>query len=64
MKDKRLIWIQKLRVPNTPDFYIAKTRPGGDCGSDHELLIAKFRLIRRKLSDLNFFVYEKRVNYI
>ena len=22
----------------------AKTRPGGDCGSDHELLIAKFRL--------------------
>ena len=21
MKDKRLIWIQKLRVPNTPDFY-------------------------------------------
>ena len=23
---------------------IAKTRPGADCGSDHELLIAKFRL--------------------
>ena len=23
----------------------AKTRPGVDCGSDHELLIAKFRLI-------------------
>ena len=22
----------------------AKTRPGGDCGSDHELFIAKFRL--------------------
>ena len=22
----------------------AKTRPGIDCGSDHELLIAKFRL--------------------
>ena len=22
----------------------AKTRPGSDCGSDHELLIAKFRL--------------------
>ena len=21
----------------------AKTRPGADCGSDHELLIAKFR---------------------
>ena len=23
---------------------VAKTRPGADCGSDHELLIAKFRL--------------------
>ena len=26
----------------------AKTRPGADCGSDHELLIAKFRLIWKK----------------
>ena len=25
----------------------AKTRPGADCGSDHELLIAKFRLTLR-----------------
>ena len=24
-----------------------KTRPGADCGSDHELLIAKFRLIEK-----------------
>ena len=23
---------------------LAKTRPGADCGSDHELLIAKFRI--------------------
>ena len=23
-------------------------RPGADCGSDHELLIAKFRLILKK----------------
>ena len=23
---------------------LAKTRPGADCGSDHELLITKFRL--------------------
>ena len=26
-----------------------KTRPGADCGSDHELLIAKFRLKLKKL---------------
>ena len=26
----------------------AKTRPGADCGSDHELLIAKFRLKQKK----------------
>ena len=27
----------------------AKTRPGADCGSDHELLIAKFRLKWKKV---------------
>ena len=27
----------------------AKTRPAADCGSDHELLIAKFRLKLKKL---------------
>ena len=27
----------------------AKTRPGTDCGSDHELLIAKFRLTLKKV---------------
>ena len=26
-----------------------KTRPGADCGSDHELLIAKFRLELKKV---------------
>ena len=29
--------------------YTAKTRPGADCDSDHELLIAKFRLILKKV---------------
>ena len=27
----------------------AKTRPGADCGSDHELLIAKFRFTFKKV---------------
>ena len=27
----------------------AKTRPGADCGTDHELLIAKFRLKLNKV---------------
>ena len=27
----------------------AKTRPGADCGSDHELLIAKFRFTLKKV---------------
>jgi len=29
----------------------AKTRPGADCGSDHELLIAKFRLKLEKAGE-------------
>ena len=28
---------------------LANTRPGADCGSDHELLIAKFRLKLKKV---------------
>ena len=27
----------------------AKTRPGADCGTDHELLLAKFRLKLKKV---------------
>ena len=30
-------------------YAVSKTRPGADCGSDHELLIAKFRLKLKKL---------------
>ena len=44
----------------------AKTRPGADCGSDHELLIAKFRLTLKKVGkttrpfryDLNHIPYD------
>ena len=47
----------------------AKTRPGADCGSDHELLIAKFRLKLKKVGktirpfryDLNQFPYDYTV---
>ena len=47
----------------------AKTRPGADCGSDHELLIAKFRLTLKKVGkttrpfryDLNKIPYDYTV---
>ena len=47
----------------------AKTRLGGDCGSDHELLIAKFRLKLKKVGkttrsfryDLNQIPYDHTV---
>ena len=29
-------------------YTVTKTRPGADCGSDHELLITKFRLKLKK----------------
>ena len=33
----------------TVKLYTAKTRPGADCGLDHELLIAKYRLKLKKV---------------
>ena len=47
----------------------AKTRPGADCGSDHELLLAKFRLKLKKVGktsrpfryDLNQIPYDYTV---
>ena len=47
----------------------AKIRPGADCGSDHELLIAKFRLKLKRVGittrpfryDLNQITYEYTV---
>ena len=48
---------------------LAKTKPGADCGSDHELLIAKFRLKLKKVGkttrsfryDLNQIPYDYTV---
>ena len=47
----------------------AKTRPGADCGSDHEILTAKFRLKLKKVGkttrpfryDLNQILYDYTV---
>ena len=47
----------------------AKRRPGADCGSDHELLLAKFRLKLKKVGkttrpfryDLNQILYDYTV---
>ena len=47
----------------------AKTRPGADCGSDHEILIAKFRFKLKKVGkttrsfryDLNQILYDYTV---
>ena len=30
-------------------YTVSKTRPGSDCGSDHKLLIGKFKLEMKKL---------------
>ena len=40
----------------------AKTRPGADYGSDHELLIAKFRLTLKKVGKTSRPFREKKVN--
>ena len=50
-------------------YTVKKTRPAADCGSDHELLIAKFRLKLKKVGkatrpfryDLNQIPYEYTV---
>ena len=53
----------------TVKLYTAKTRPGADCGLDHELLLAKFRLKWKKVEkttrpfryDLNHIPYDYTV---
>ena len=55
--------ITRWSIPNQIDYTLcsqrwksstqaAKTRPGADCGSDHELLIAKFRLKLKKVGKI------------
>ena len=60
-----ILWSQRWRS----SIQSAKTRPGADCGSDHELLIAKFRLKLKKMGkttrpfryDLNQIPYDYTV---
>ena len=40
--------ITRCPTPWRNSIQSAETRPGADCGSDHELLIAKFRLKLKK----------------
>ena len=50
-------------------YTVSKNKMGGDCGSDHELLIAKFRLKLKKVGktirpfryDLNQILYDYTV---
>ena len=61
MKEKTLhMDITTRPTPNQIDYILygqrwrssiqsAKTRPGADCDSDHELLVAKFRLKSKKV---------------
>ena len=42
-------WSYSLQPKMEKLYTVSKTRPGADCGSDHELLIAKFRLKLRKV---------------
>ena len=59
----------KNTVPRRSSIQSTKTRPGADCGSDHELLIAKFRLKLKKVGrtarpfryDLNQIPYDYTV---
>ena len=42
-------WLYSLQPKMEKLYTVNKNRPGADCGSDHELLIAKFRLKLKKV---------------
>ena len=49
MVDTKIRLIIFFAAEDGEALYSAKTRPGSDRGSDHELLIAKFRLKLKKV---------------
>ena len=53
----RLIYLCSERWRNS--IQSAKTRPGADCGSDHELLFVKYRLKLKKVGEIiRLFMYD------
>ena len=62
-------WLYSLQPKWRSSIQSTKTRPGADCGSDHEPLITKFRLKLKKVGktagpfryDLNQIPYEYTV---
>ena len=62
-------WLYSLQPKIEKLYTVNKKRPGADCGSDHELLIAKFRLKLKKVGkttrpfsyDLNQIPYDYTV---
>ena len=62
-------WLYSLQPKMEKLYTVSKKRPGADCGSDHELLIAKFRLKLKKVGktttpfmyDLNQIPYDYTV---
>ena len=59
-------YLYTLQPQMEKQYTVRKTRPGADCGSHHELLIAKFRLKSKKLGkntrpfryDLSYILYD------
>ena len=44
-------WLYSLQPKMEKRYTVNKKRPGADCGSDHELLIAKIRLKLKKVGE-------------
>ena len=65
-------WLHSLQPKTGSSIQLAKTRPGADCVSNHQLLIAKFRLKLKKVKkttgsfryDLNQIPYDYTVEVV
>ena len=69
MVNTKINWLYPLQPKKKKLYKISKNKTGADCGSDHELLIAKFRLKLKKVGkstrilkyDLNQIPYDYTV---